>query len=99
MVTWKASKAATTVTTQVIGPSMFLLIYPILYQCAKIRLSEQRTKGKRFFIWSFEQEYLLAKRKDPHDVLQGKWVLRCQDVSKRTLFVALNYTKRHFFAA
>ena len=31
---------------------------------AKIRISEQRTKGKLVFLCSFERKYLLAERKD-----------------------------------
>ena len=33
------------------------------FHAAKIRISEQRTKGKRVFLCSFEREYLLQRRK------------------------------------
>ena len=33
------------------------------FHAAKVQISEQRTKGKRVFLCSFEREYLLAQRK------------------------------------
>ena len=35
-----------------------------ILQDAKIRISEQNTKGKLVFLCIFERKYLLAKRKD-----------------------------------